>query len=78
MACLYCNKPIRLNAPAEYCLDCEWSNIIRNQTLDEIFFYTMEESNLIKKLIETRKRLREAEQKYDDMWKKLDETIIHR
>ena len=78
MACLYCNKPVRQNEPMDCCLECEWNHVIRNQALDEIFFYTREESMLKKKLVETKKRLREAEKRYNDMWKKLDETILQR
>jgi hypothetical protein len=63
---------VRQNEPMDCCLECEWNHILRNAALDDIFFYAQQESILKNKLIEIKKHLREAENRYEKIWKQFE------
>lgn len=77
MACLFCSKPIN-NEYSRYCIDCDWSHTIRNQALQELFFYMEEEETLKKRLRNIRKRKKEAEKNYNEIWDKFEQQNLGR
>ena len=78
MACLFCSKPIINNEYSRYCIDCDWSNTIRNQALQELFFYMEEEETLKKRLRDIKKRKKEAEKNYNEIWDKFEQQNLGR
>jgi len=71
MACFYCSKPIYNNQPLIYCLECEWKHTVRNEALNTVFFYVEEEIALKKKLRDIRKNKRDAEKRYNQLWREM-------
>jgi hypothetical protein len=67
MACIYCSTPVENNT-MQFCLDCDLLQILRAQTLDDIYFFMKEENELKKRLTFIRKSLREAEKQYNKLW----------
>jgi len=73
MACLYCSKPILHNQFASCCLDCDWLHTVRNQALQELFFFLEEEEALKKKLKFVRKNKRDLEKRYIELWEQFEQ-----
>lgn len=64
MNCLYCNK----ETTNPYCLDCEFLETVRNQTLQEVEHYVEEEICLRKALKDVISRRKKAQKEYDRLW----------
>lgn len=71
MTCFSCDKPVLDNLPKMCCLNCDFIHTMRNQALDEIFYYTEEEYALKQRIKELRKKRKEAEKRYEQMWREL-------
>ena len=72
MACHYCSKPILQNSFTSFCLDCDWLNTVRNDVLQQLFFFLEEEEGLKKKLKVIRKNKRDLEKRYIELWEQLE------
>jgi chaperonin cofactor prefoldin len=55
------------------CLDCDWLHTVRNQALQELFFYLEEEESLKQKLKFVRKNKRDLEKRYNELWEQLEQ-----
>lgn len=74
MACIYCYKPVTDNHPMNCCLNCQWLQTVRTHALEEFFFYKEEEEALVKKLKELRKKIKEAEDRYETAWLEVEKS----